>query len=320
MKGILTTIALICAASPAPVLAQQPEQQIATLFNTAEDIKIRPGVLNSFDKFPYNSSLELAFRRTSLPTTLSALPKQSPSDAADLATKLNNPIASLISVPFQNNFDYKMGPDEGGFRYTLNLQPVIPVRLTNNWNLISRTITPFIHQHDAIGTTSTTGLGDITQSLFLSPAKTELFIWGAGPAFLIPTATDEQLGTDKFGIGPTLVILKQTSGWTYGALLNHIWSVAGDDDAADVSSTFMQPFLAYTTRTAWTFALNTESSYDWNAEQWSIPIHAVASKLVTLGQQRVSIGGGLRCWTSTTPSGPEGCGFRFFVTPVFPKA
>jgi hypothetical protein len=322
MKRVLTTLAVICAVAPTAVLAQQPEQELAALINTSEDIKTRLGILRSFDKFPESRPSRFPAGKRELPPypTLSASEAHQSTSDADLATKLNNPVSSLTSVPFQSNFDYRMGSVEQGFRYTLNFQPVIPVRLTPDWNLISRTITPIIHQHDVIGTTTKTGLGDITQSVFFSPSATEKFIWGAGPAFLLPTATDEQLGTGKFGVGPTLVILKQHGGWTYGALLNHIWSVAGHDDRSDVSSTFIQPILSYTTRSAWTFSFNSESSYDWKAEHWSIPIHPVVSKLVIMGKQRVSIGAGLRCWASTTPDGPEGCGFRVLVTPVFPKA
>jgi hypothetical protein len=151
-------------------------------------------------------------------------------DAAELAKKLSNPVADLISVLFQNNFEFGGGPNDDGFRYLLNFQPVIPVSLNTNWNLISRSIVPFIHQEDMISSGSQTGLGDITQSLFLSPKKptSREWIWGVGPVFLIPSATDDLLGSEKFGIGPTAVLLKQEHGWTYGALINHIWSVAGE--------------------------------------------------------------------------------------------
>ena len=168
-------------------------------------------------------------------------------DADELAKQLSNPIASLISVPFQFNADFGLGPDGDGERYYLNVQPVVPISLSEDWNLISRTITPVIGQNDVFPTDDDQfGLGDITQSFFLSPVQPGPggIIWGAGPVLLIPTATDDLLGSEKFGLGPTIVALKQSGPWTYGLLANHIWSVAGDDDRDDVSSTYMQPFLA----------------------------------------------------------------------------
>lgn len=203
-------------------------------------------------------------------------------DAQELAKKLSNPVASLISVPFQQNFDFGMGTGSG-WRSTLNFQPVIPFVLSPKWNLISRTIAPIIHQHNVAGTGSQTGLGDITQSFFFSPRESKRFIWAVGPVLSIPTATDDLLGTEKFGVGPTFLILKQKKEWTYGALTNHIWSVAGSDSRANVNNTFIQPFLAYNTKDAWTYGLNAESSYDWVGNHWSVPIHFTVSKLIKFG-------------------------------------
>ena len=107
--------------------------------------------------------------------------------------------------------------------------------------------------------------------------------------------------------------------WTYGALANHIWSVAGNGDRADVSSTFLQPFVSYTTPTAWTFGLNTESTYDWKANQWSVPINLTVSKLIKVGSRPISIGGGLRYWADGPDSGPHDLGYRLIVTFLFPK-
>lgn len=136
---------------------------------------------------------------------------------------------------------------------------------------------------------------------------------------LLPTGSDDLLTADKWGIGPTAVALKQQSGWTYGVLANHIWSFAGDDDRSDVNATFLQPFLNYTTPTAWSFILNTESTYDWESEEWSVPIHALVTKVIKIGGQRLSIGGGLRYWADSPANGPEGLGFRLVVTLLYPK-
>lgn len=250
-----------------------------------------------------------------------AAPAAGAQDAAELAVKLSNPIASLISVPFQFNFDRGLGPGENGERYALNIQPVIPISLNEQWNLISRTILPIVHQEDLFpGAGDQTGLGDILQSLFFSPQEPTSagIIWGAGPVFLIPTASDDLLGGEQFGIGPTIVALKQSRGWTYGALANHVWSVAGDEDRADVSATFMQPFLCYTTKAAWTFGSNTETTYDWEADQWSVPINLTASKLLRIRRQPIQIGAGVRYWAESPASGPEGFGARAFVTLLFP--
>lgn len=241
--------------------------------------------------------------------------------ASDLAKKLSNPIASLISVPFQFNHDSDIGPADDGRRSTLNIQPVMPFSLNEDWNLISRTIVPIIDQKDIFpGAGSQSGLGDVVQSLWLSPVKPFAgWIWGAGPVFLFPTASDDLLGGEKWGVGPTAVALKQRGPWTYGALVNHIWSVAGDDGRKDISATFLQPFVSYTTKDAWTFALQTESTYDWKNSQWSVPIVGAVSKLVKIGKQPVSIQGGIRYWADSPESGPEGLGFRFAVTFLFPK-
>ncbi len=228
---------------------------------------------------------------TASQTTNDAAESQPGCDAHELAKKLSNPVASLISFPF---------------------------RLNSRWNVISRTIVPVIHQHNVANIGTQSGLGDVTQSFFFAPSENKTFIRAVGPALLIPTATDDFLGTKKFGMGPTVLALKQEHGWTYGALTNHIWSFAGSDDRASVNSTFIQPFLSYNTRDAWTYNINAESSYDWTGNHWSVPIHFTVSK-VRFGKQPVSFGGGLRCWATSPAGGPEGCGLRIPVTPLFPK-
>ena len=246
----------------------------------------------------------------------------SASDSAELAKQLSNPVAALISVPFQLNYDQDIGANDQGDRWTLNIQPVIPIEVNKDWNIISRTILPVISQDDVTGSgTSQTGIGDIVQSFFFSPKAPSAggWIWGVGPVVLIPTGSNNALTGDKWGMGPTAVALKQESGWTYGALANHIWSFDGHDDRSDISSTFLQPFLSYTTKDAWTYALNTESTYNWKTSQWTVPVNAVVSKVTKFGDQLVSVGGGVRYWADGPNSAPEGLGFRFIVTLLYPK-
>ncbi len=266
--------------------------------------------------------------RTPLPAAaagfvaLLAAPAAAQDSSADLAKKLSNPVAALISVPIQLNYDQDIGPAERGERWTLNVQPVVPIEINKDWNMISRTIVPIVSQKDIFpGAGSQSGLGDIVQSIFFSPKAPTAggWIWGAGPVLLLPTGSDDLLSARKWGAGPTAVLLKQDSGWTYGALANHIWSFAGDSDRNDISATFLQPFVSYTTPTAWTFGLNTESTYDWKAKQWSVPLNVSASKVTKFGNQLVSLGGGLRYGADGPQSGPHGVGFRFVVTLLFPK-
>lgn len=238
----------------------------------------------------------------------------------ELAKKLSNPIASLISVPFQGNYDNGYGPDDGD-KYYVNVQPVIPFTLNENWNVISRTILPIAWQNDIAGPSGDQfGLGDTTQSFFFSPKQPAGgIIWGAGPVFLLPTATDDLLGGDKWGAGPTAVVLKQDGPWTVGALTNHVWSFAGEGDRNDISSTFLQPFVSYTTKNAWTFTLNTESTYDWEGEAWSVPINFTVAKLVKIDKQPISLTAGVRYWAESPDNGPDGFGARLAITFLFPK-
>lgn len=242
-----------------------------------------------------------------------------PQDTQALAKKLANPVASLISFPIQMNFDFGMGTGSG-WRMTTNIQPVIPIALNKDWNLISRTILPIIHQGNVVAPgTGQSGLGDVVQSIFFSPNKTEPMIWGIGPAALIPTATNSSLGSRQWGLGPTVVVLKQRGPWTVGALWNHIWGVSGGNGRPKVNADFMQPFLAYSTKDGWTYTLNTESTYDWTGHSWSVPIHAQVAKIVRFGKQPVSFAGAMRCWAKSPSGGAEGCGLRVVITGIFPK-
>ncbi|RDV28239.1 transporter [Alteromonas aestuariivivens] len=243
-------------------------------------------------------------------------------DSAELAQQLSNPVASLISVPLQTNFDDGFGSNDEGYRYNVNVQPVIPFSLNDEYNLISRTIMPLTYQHNIVaGAGSQTGLGDVVQSLFFSPKAPTAsgWIWGAGPVFLLPTGTEKLLSGEKWGVGPTAVMLKQNQGWTYGALANHIESFAGDSNRADISLTFVQPFLVYNTPDGTSYALNFESSYDWEASELSLPVNLMVNKVLKVRNQLVQVGGGVRYWVDSPEGAADGWGLRFNLVFLFPK-
>jgi hypothetical protein len=242
-------------------------------------------------------------------------------DGADLAKKLSNPVADLISVPFQYNYNDGYGADGQGHQSYINIQPVIPISISPNWNLISRTIIPLVAQDGlAPGAGSQSGVGNITQSFFLSPkAPTkDGLIWGMGPVIQIPTASDD-IAPAQWGAGLTGVALKQEGPWTVGGLANHVWSISDNDKYGSQSASFVQPFVSYTTPKATSFTLNTESTYNWETEQWSVPINFVVSQVIKVGKQPIQLGLGARYWAASPDGGPDGWGARLQVTFLFPK-
>lgn len=262
---------------------------------------------------------DLARLALAVATTLALSARaQSGEDADALAKALSNPVAALISVPFQYNYDATYGDD--GYRNTLNVQPVVPISLSQDWNLISRTILPLVYQNDVVPGTDQAGLGDTVQSLFFSPKEPTAsgLIWGVGPVIMLPTGTDD-LGARTWGLGPTFVVLKQAGPWTYGALLNHIADVGGvGNRRADISATFVQPFVTHGFSGGRTLAINLESTYDWKGNQWTVPLNIQYSKVTKLGSQMISFQGGVRAYLETPAGGPD-WGARFAVTLLFPR-
>lgn len=239
--------------------------------------------------------------------------------ADDLASQLSNPVANLISVPLQYNYNsgFLNGTAEQSY---INVQPVIPISIGDNWNLISRTIIPVVSQSDFTPGTSQHGFGNTVQSFFFSPKAPTSggLIWGAGPVIQIPTNTDG-LGADQWGLGLTGVALRQRNGWTVGALANHIWSVSNNDTYGRSSVSFMQPFVSYSTPGGTTYAANVEASYDWKGDEWAVPVNFAVSQLATIAGRPVQIGGGVRYWADSPQGGPDGWGARLIVTYLFPK-
>ncbi|PHS68098.1 MAG: hypothetical protein COB12_01785 [Flavobacterium sp.] len=239
--------------------------------------------------------------------------------AEELAKKLANPVAALISVPIQNNFDINVGPIEG-FRYNVNIQPVIPISIGENWNLISRTIVPIVSTSNVFApNNSEFGLGDIIQSVFFSPKKvTNGLVWGVGPIFLLPTATNDAFASKKFGIGPNALALKLIGQWTVGTLVNHTWSVAGDENYQDINATFFQPFATYATKTGSSFTLASENTQSWDNDVFGGFVGFYYAKVMKFGNQRMQLGGGPRVFYGNNAFNPD-WGIRVNVILLFPK-
>jgi hypothetical protein len=261
---------------------------------------------------------KLPLRACALLLSISAQAQEAAAEP-DLAQQLANPVASLISVPFQANWDFGIGVNDAT-RFTLNIQPVIPLSLNEEWNLIVRTILPVIDaESPAPGIDDASGLGDTVQSFFFSPKKpVGGWILAAGPVALWPTATDSQLGGEQWGAGPTALALRQKGPWTFGLLTNHLWSYAGDNARAEVNATFIQPFVSYITSTKTTFTINSETTYDWTGQQWSVPVNLVISQLFKVGSQPMQAFVGGRYYLEGPDGGPE-WGLRAGLVLLFPK-
>jgi hypothetical protein len=243
--------------------------------------------------------------------------------ASDLAQELSNPIADLVSVPIQFNFADGVGPDEAT-RTIMNVQPVVPFALSDDWNLIGRWIMPFVNQPSlAPGLGPSSGMGDILFSAFLSPRRSGGMTWGVGPVLSLPVTSDPVLGSGKWAAGPTFVALKQNGPWTYGFLANYLVSFADATNAnrADVSQGFLQPFLAYATPDGVTYSVNIESSYNAEASsgnEWTVPINFSISKVTRFGPFPFSVGGGFG-WYADAPDGGPDWQLRANFTLILPR-
>jgi hypothetical protein len=212
-------------------------------------------------------------------------------ESSDIAKQAQNPIARLISVPFENDFSPQTGVNKED-SYVLLMKPVVPFSLSNNWNLITRTIIPITQLPDlAPGVNGTTGFGDVNVSLFLSPAKVGPVIWGVGPIVSFPTATETILGTKKLSVGPTVVVLRIEGHWLYGALVNNLFSVAGPSARPDVNQMLVQPFVNYNFRHGWYLVTSPILTANWEVkpdERWVVPVGGGVGKIVHFGKLPVN--------------------------------
>ena len=240
-------------------------------------------------------------------------PKAATDQATALAKQQQNPISSLISVPLQGNWDFGLG-DRDATGTLFNIQPVVPFAVSRSTNLVLRVILPLASQPGS-GDARVNGVGDVVTTAFFSPAKSGRVTWGAGPVFLLPTATNNALGSEKFGVGPSAVVLTQPGPWTIGLLFNHIWSTSGANDREDVSSTFLQPFVNYNLGNGLAVGAVFEATANWNAdEHWTAPLVFTVSKVARLGNRPVNFVAG----AGPTVASPEGGStWRFRVMAVF---
>jgi len=244
----------------------------------------------------------------------------SSSNEEDLAKQSQNPVASLISVPFQNNTNFGVGEFDRTSNI-LNIQPVIPTPISDNWNLINRTIIPIAYQPELTsGSDDAFGLGDITYQGFFTPRTTGDFTWGVGPSFVIPTATDTVLGSEKWSLGPSAVGLVSKGPIVAGGLISQIWSFAGDDDRADVSLLTLQPFFNYNFEGGWYLSSSPIITANWQAsgEKWTLPIGGGGGRVFNIGNQPVNASAQV-FWNAVKPEGGADWTLRAQLNLLFPK-
>ena len=276
-------------------------------------------------------------------TALTSQAQQPTADTGGLQKAVQNPVAGLISVPIQSNTNFGIGPFSRN-QNVLNIQPVVPVNVSQNWNLIIRWITPIVWQ-PAPGTANlevygivedtpaylaamdvqahagVLGLGDMTPTFFFSLSKPHKVIWATGPMFALPTATGKVLGQGKLGMGPSIVALAQPGHWTVGALVNNIWSVAGPSDRADVNQMSLQYFLNYNLQKGWSLSMSPTITANWPASSgnvWTVPVGGGMSRVFRLGYQPVNASVAF-FGNAVHPVGGSPWGMRLQISLLYPR-
>jgi hypothetical protein len=263
----------------------------------------------------------LLFSATAWAQQKPAEPADEEKGTQDLQKATQNPVASLISVPLQNNTNFDIGPLDRT-QNVLNIQPVIPMRVSENWNLINRIILPLVFQPNlTVHNLGTMGMGDINPTFFLSPAKPHKLIWGIGPAFILPTATNKVLGQGKWSGGPSAVALVQPGHWTLGVLINNVWNFAGQSDRPAVNQMLLQYFINYNLKKGWFTTLQPVITADWKARsgnEWTVPVGGGIGRIMKVGAQPISLE--LQFYGNAVhPAGTSPWSMRTQVAFLFPK-
>jgi hypothetical protein len=276
-------------------------------------------------------------------TPLTSQAQQPHDETGDLQKATQNPVAELISVPFQNNTNFGIGPFNRN-QNVLNIQPVIPINVSTNWNMIIRWIAPIVWQpapgtanlevfgieentpaylaaQDVQAHAGVFGFGDMTPTFFFSPAKPHKMIWGVGPMFALPTATGRVLGQGKLSMGPSIVALMQPGPWTLGALVNNVWSVAGPSDRADVKQMSLQYFINYNLKKGWFISMSPTITANWQASSgnvWMVPVGGGMGRVFRLGYQPMNVSLAF-FGNAAHPVGGSPWGMRLQISLLFPK-
>ncbi len=260
-------------------------------------------------------------------------PAAAAEDADSLAKATQNPVASLISVPMQNNTNFAVGP-YNRTQDVLNVQPVIPARISENWMLISRIIQPIVWQPASTQPTGGEyGFGDMNPTFFLSPAKPGKLIWGVGPAMVFPTATSTVLGQGKLSFGPSVVALVQPGHWTLGFLVNNVWSVAGSSHRPSVNQMTLQYFITYNLKKGWNINSGPIVTANWHNKaegdaadgddttpggRWTLPFGGGVGRVMRIGYQPVNLSANFY-GNAIHPPGASSWGMRLQIALLYPK-
>ncbi len=217
-------------------------------------------------------------------------PAKAEPNATELANAAQNPVADMNSIPVQ--FNFTSGGDLGDETQSIiNVQPVLPLPINAKWNLISRTIVP-IANLPGPGAERLTGIADIQEQIFFTPAKAGKLIWGFGPIFSFPTATNPALETGQFALGPNFVVLRMTGAWVLGGLANQLWRIAGSTTSTEINTFLVQPIINYNLKRGWAISTAPAITANWSApsgEEWTVPIGLGVSKITMVGKQPMNV-------------------------------
>jgi hypothetical protein len=250
-------------------------------------------------------------------------PAHAEMSAEELAKLAQNPVGNLISLPFQNNTNLNFGPQKGT-QNILNIQPVIPISVNSEWNVITRTIVPVIWNPSlGPGDPATTGTGDTSLTAFLSPADPGKWIWGAGPVVQIPTNSNAELGNKNWGLGPSAVVLHLDKGspWVFGVLVNNVWSLSSDERGGSYNNGLIQPFVNYNFKEGFYLTSAPIATVNWKADssnRWTVPVGGGVGKIFHLGKLPVNTQ--LSAYYNVVrPDDAANWQIRFQVQLMFPK-